>query len=124
MDLRAEINKILSEYADEVDKVSTECVRKVALKGAKELRNTSPKGRSSDYAKGWSAKTEVKRLSASSVIYNKNKPGLAHLLEHGHVTRNGLDRTYPKTPAHVHIEPVETSIAEEFEQTLRRDLGG
>ena len=118
---QAEIQKILDEYSDEVSRKSEECVRKVANKGAKRLRSSSP-SRSGGYASGWSVKTEKGRMDAVSIIHNKKKPGLPHLLEYGHVTRNGTGRTLGRTPAHEHIAPVETQIIEEFQRTLKGDL--
>lgn len=119
--LQADIQKILEQYVDEVERTSAECVKKVAQKGAKALRSASPR-QSGQYASGWSTKTEISRTDAVSIIYNKAKPGLPHLLEHGHVTRNGTGRTFGRTPAHEHIAPIETEIIEEFERTLKGDL--
>jgi len=119
--LAAELSKILEEYADEVERTSAECVRKVARAGAKTLRKVSPR-LSGKYAAGWTFKAEVRRLDASAVVYDGKAPGLAHLLEHGHVTRNGTGRTYPRTPAHPHIAKVEEQIARDFEKQIRISL--
>ena len=114
---QVEIQKILNEYSDDVSRKSEECVRKVANKGAQTLRSVSP-SRTGGYASGWGVTTEKGRMDAVSIIHNKKKPGLPHLLEHGHVTRNGTGRTLGRTPAHEHIAPVETQIVEEFQRTL------
>ena len=119
--LHDDIMKILEEYSDEVDRASEECIKKVSQKGATALRRVSPK-KSGTYAKGWTYKVERRRLYAAAVIYNKNRPGLAHLLEHGHVTRNGTGRTYPKTPAHVHIQPIEDQLISEYQQQIEVTL--
>lgn len=119
--LQADIDKILEEYADEVARTSEECVKKVAQKGARALRQASPR-QSGGYASGWSVQTEKSRTDAVSIIYNKNKPGLPHLLEHGHVTRNGTGRAFGRTPAHEHIAPIEEEIINEFQRTLEGDL--
>lgn len=119
---QTEIQKILDEYSDEVSRKSEECVRKVANKGAKMLRSSSPRI-TGKYASGWSAKTEKSRITdVVSIIHNKKKPGLPHLLEYGHVNRNGTGRTFGRTPAHEHIASVETQIIEEFQNTLKGDL--
>ena len=56
------------------------------------------------------------RLGAEAVIYSRI-PGLPHLLEHGHATRNG-----GRKGQRVHISPVTDKINEslirEFEVTL------
>lgn len=120
------IASILTDYEDEVSRKSTECVKRVTAAGAAAVRRQAEaifpvkKGKkiSGDYAKGWAWRYDEKRLETVGIIYNKDKPGLAHLLEHGHVTRNGTGRTYDPTPAHVHIQPVEERIAEDFGKDL------
>lgn len=119
--LHDDIMKILNEYVDDVDRASAECVRKISQKGALALRRVSP-WKSGKYAGGWTFKVEQKRLKAFGVIYNAKRPGLAHLLEYGHVTINGTGRTYPRTPAHEHIGPIETQLVNEFERQIRVSL--
>ena len=57
------------------------------------------------------------RLSTTVTIYNDH-PGLPHLLEYGHVTRNGTKQTFPPTPAHQHIAPVAEELVETFEREV------
>lgn len=119
--LHDEIMKILGEYVDDVDRKSDACVRKVAQKGRLALRKASPK-QEGEYAKGWSYRVTRKRLDTTAVIYNGAKPGLPHLLEYGHATRNGTGRTYPPTPAHPHIAPIEEQIDKEFNRSIVAEL--
>jgi hypothetical protein len=119
--LQADIDNILEEYADDVSRKTEECVKKVAQKGALALRRVSPR-RSGTYASGWTYKIVKKRLNTEGVIYNSKRPGLAHLLEHGHVTRNGTNRSYDDTPAHVHIAPVEEELITYFQKQIKVDL--
>ena len=91
--LHNDIMKILDDYVDDVERKSTECVEKVAQKGAKALRNSSPR-HTGKYASGWTVKTENTRTGTMATIYNGKTPGLPHLLEHGHVIRNGTGRSY------------------------------
>lgn len=116
--LHDDIMKILNEYADEVDRKSAECVRKVSQKGALALRRVSPR-KSGKYASGWTFKVEQKRLKAVGIIHNAKRPGLAHLLEYGHVISNGTRRVYGDVPAHVHIGPIETQLINDFERQIR-----
>lgn len=111
------ISEILEEYQTEVQRGTKECVQKVAKAGVKALKDTSPK-RTGGYAAGWAAKIEEDRMGATATIYNADKPGLVHLLEHGHVTRNGTGRTFRPTPAHVHVKPVEEKLNEDFEKQI------
>jgi hypothetical protein len=51
------------------------------------------------------------------IIYNEH-PGLPHLLEYGHVSRNGTGRTYGEVPGHEHIQPVEEEMVRDFERKV------
>ena len=118
--LAEDIGKILDEYQDDVKGNLTEIVTESAKKGAQALRRASRQvttTHTGDYAKGWTSQVYKERLGTSAVIFN-NHPGLPHLLEHGHVTRNGTGRTYPPTPAREHIAPV----ADEIEQTVVKEV--
>ena len=116
--LHSDIMKILEEYADDVERKSDECVRKVAQKGALALKRESPK-KSGDYSRGWTYRLENKRTGCEATLYNADRPGLAHLLEYGHETRNGTGRTYDPTPAYPHIQKVENQIIEDFGRAVK-----
>lgn len=119
--LHSAIMSIMEDYSEEVERKSGECVRKIAQQGAKTIRSVSPR-RGGDYAGGWTYKVEQKRLGTEGTIYNSKKPGLAHLLEHGHATRNGTGRTYDDTPAHPHIKAVEEQIITDFEKSIKVEI--
>lgn len=115
------IKDIMEEYRADVTASLREVVHDVAKKGAEAIRNDSKtkfrdvklsKGR---YATGWTAKDADGRLDARSYIYNSKYPGLPHLLEYGHLNRDGS-----RTPGRPHIEPVE----EQLEQLLMQGLEG
>lgn len=114
--LEIELGIILEEYS----KLASETVEKAARTSARsavnKLKNTSPR-KTGDYASGWASKKQ----GHGYVVYNRKAPGLTHLLEKGHVTRNKYG-TYGRTPAHVHIAPVEKEAVEEFEQNIRKGL--
>lgn len=111
------IEEILDEYEDEISRGAKECVQQAAKDSVKALRQTSPK-KTGKYAKGWTADVTEGRLHAEATIYNSAKPGLPHLLEHGHVTRNGTGRTFRPTSAHVHVAPVEEALIADFEKAI------
>ena len=116
------LTEILEEYQTEVERGVRECVQRVAKAGVKALKETSPR-QTGEYAAGWTSEVKEGRLGATATIYNKDKPGLVHLLEHGHVTRNGTGRTFSRTPAHIHVAPVEDEIAREFEKQIEVVIG-
>ena len=111
------VNKILEEYEENIVDNVGEISLKIGKNGAQAIKNDAnttfsdvhlPKGR---YGSGWKAEiTEQTRLKTVVTIHNAKYPGLPHLLEYGHLTRNGK-RTTPRP----HIKPVEDQITKEFE---------
>lgn len=102
------VQKFIKDYSFEVLDDVFETVDEVAKEAVTRLRQTSSaQFGNGDYAKGWTKKLEKGRVSAYATVYGK-KPtyALAHLLENGHVTRNGTGRTYARTPAHPHIQEI------------------
>ena len=118
--LSAEIRTILAEYGGEVEENMADAVKKVTRAGAKALRAESkqkfPKG-SGAYAKGWTSSVDTKKRSAQGTIYNKDLPGLPHLLEHGHANRGG-----GRTAGRVHIKTIEDEVVKDFEKEVRSKL--
>ena len=109
------VNKFLVQYGYEVMDDVFEAIDEVSKEAVKRLRTESrAQFGSGDYANGWTRTLEKGRLRVYATVHGK-KPTyqLAHLLEHGHVTRNGTGRTFKPTPAHIHIEPVATWAADE-----------
>lgn len=125
--LAEDISAILEDYEGEVRDNLRDITNAMARKGAQALRRESKarfKGGSGKYAKGWKAEDTDKthrQVAFSSVIYNE-RYGLPHLLEHGHATRNGTGRTYPDTPAHEHIAPIEQELVEAYEKEILSKL--
>lgn len=118
------ISSILDEYKDSIDENVGEIVTQLGRKGAqalkKESRQAFPKG-TGEYAQGWKSQVERGRMNTTAVIYNEH-PGLPHLLEHGHVTRNGTDRIYGEVQGREHIEPVADNLVETFEREVMSRL--
>ena len=84
-DLAGEIVLAVKTYTEEVGAAIEEAVKETAQALAADLRETSPK-KTGEYAKGWTARKEG---PGKYVVYNKKKPQLTHLLEHGHAKRGG-----------------------------------
>ena len=113
--LAADIEKILDKYGEDTNKNLTAIVKEFGKKGAKAVKNGAS-GIGGKYAAGWTSQVEVTRLGAVATIYN-NRPGLPHLLEHGHAKRNG-----GRVPGRTHIAPVEEKLVEEFQKAVQNDL--
>ena len=111
------IAKILKDYSDEIARGTVECVKKAAKAGVQALKDVSPR-RTGVYAEGWTAEVKTGRLNATATLYNAARPGLAHLLEHGHVCRNGTG-WFGDVPAHVHIAPVEERLIAAFRDGIK-----
>lgn len=122
--LAATVNKILAEYGDDVRQNVNEVVRDITKAGVKEMKSASrgAVGGTGKYAGGWTSQMETGRTSAQGTIYNGAVPGLPHLLEHGHVSRNGTGRTFGFVAAHPHIAEVEQKLINEFETKVKSKL--
>lgn len=67
------------------------------------------------YQKGWRAKSRDETSGHYVTVYNSAKPGLTHLLEKGHMNRDGSRaRAFP------HVEP---AYEKAYEYLMRR-IGG
>jgi len=100
--------QILQEYVDDIEEDVDKLIDDVSDEGVLLLKATSPKDRGK-YAKGWKKKKKKYSRNTRSTLYNKT-PGLPHLLEHPHVTRNG---GYSRPQAH--IKPVEDKVVANLE---------
>ena len=122
--LTAEVEKILDEYGDNVRENLGDIVKQMSKKVAATLRSQSKTTfNGKDYAKGWTSQDETGRFSAQGTIYNKDLPGLPHLLEHGHALRRG-GRSIGKgsVDGREHIKTVEDALIKEFEQKVKSKL--
>lgn len=118
--VQQQIAEILKQYENECN----ETVRKVTQEVAKEtvttLKQTSPKrkGRGKHYANGWDVKEETTLGGGISfMVYNKTKPQLTHLLEHGHAKVGG-----GRVQAIPHIAPAEEKAEIELLRRLEEKL--
>lgn len=122
-----EMEKLLAEYSEDVKSNLDEATKKVMKEGVKLLRSeskakfgTSDK-RDKKYATSWTTQFETGRMSTQGTIYN-TEAGLPHLLENGHVSRNGTGRTLGSVKGREHIAPVDEKIATAFEREVKSKL--
>ena len=113
--LTLEVGKILEEYGENVQENLNEIVSQMSKQGAKAVKSEARGtfGGSGKYASGWTSQVETGRVSAQGTIYNKDVPGLPHLLEHGHANRNG-----GRTAGRIHIAKVEEQLVKDFESKV------
>ena len=112
--LAAEVMKQLDDYA----KVTTEGMKKVVNDAGKTVRKEIEAGapaRTGAYAKSWKVKKTDENSTKLEVTVHSSKPGLPHLLEHGHAKRNG-----GRTAAQPHIAPAEELGIEQLERDIER----
>lgn len=116
----AEIQQILRGYGSAMDLAVDEAAKACGKDAAKELRQTSPKGKRGTYAKSWAMKVEKKK---TVVVYNRQYR-LTHVLEHGHKTRktHGRYGSKSETLAREHIAPVADSVADKFPEKINEYL--
>ena len=107
-----DIVTILDDYSKDIYEEMENASVEIAKKGASTLRKTSPK-RTGKYKKGWRVKSTSNLNRFSSTIYNSTNWQLTHLLEKGHVNRDGS-----KTKPIKHIEPVEKQCIDEYYQEV------
>lgn len=117
-ELAQELAQGLSEYSQEVADAIKKATNEVAEEAVQELKSTSPVLTGS-YAKGWAEKnTYESKSSKRNTVYNETDYQLIHLLEKGHVGRDGR-----RVKAIEHIRPVKEKATAEFEDKVKGAIG-
>lgn len=113
-DLDIQINKILTEFAEEIQTSTNEIALKLAKAGAKQINANAAGtfGGSGKYARSWTV-TEEKSRTGNNVTIHSTMPGLPHLLEHGHASRYG-----GRVSGRAHIQPVEEELVKKFQKEV------
>lgn len=126
--LSEEIQNQLKTFGTALNREINEGLKEVADKTAETLRQGGPYNeRSGKYTRDWAVKLRSRSYSSVTMteeytVYNKKNYQFTHLLEKGHVSRNG-SRVRPFE----HIKPVE-ELAEqmaisEVNKAVRRAAG-
>lgn len=126
--LSEEIQNQLKTFGTALNREINEGLKEVAEKTAETLRQGGPYNkRSGKYTRDWDVKLRSRSYSSVTMteeytVYNKKNYQLTHLLEKGHVSRNG-SRVRPFE----HIKPAE-ELAEqmaisEVNKAVRRAAG-
>lgn len=122
----AAILKELERYTDEVESKVAAAVIYVGKKGAKDLKSINKVGDSNTWTKypqGWTTENKRRKGQMFSEIHNKAHYQLTHLLENGHVIKNGTGRTYGSTREFPHIANVDAESVELLEKMIKEALG-
>lgn len=117
--IASEIAQILSDYAkataEEVERTADE----VAKDTVKELKASGAySDRTGEYRKSFKVKKAEGRF-IGKIVYSEKHYRLTHLLEHGHVNRDGS-----RTPGFPHWAPAEEKAMKDYEEKLRRAIEG
>ena len=117
-DLQAQVEALLNQYGKQCSEVVNEAVHEVSKEALKKLKKESPK-RTGLYKKGWKVKKNDDKFAANDILYGKEAStyAIAHLLEHGHATRNG-GRTAPIP----HVKNVEEWAQKALVDTVEKKL--
>lgn len=121
------IMSALEEYGGDIRENLDAITKSVVKQGVSALRSESAATfgttakREKKYARTWTSTTQTGRLSTQGWIYN-TQPGLPHLLENGHVCRNGTKRTFGDVPGREHIAKVERKLETIFTQEVKNKL--
>ena len=121
--LAREILKDLNEYTDNVRVHVDDAVGEVAKESQKKLRATTGAEGSNvwrKYPTGWTIKSTRRKGYRKEEVWNARHYRLTHLLEHGHVVKNGTGRNNgrQKTRAFKHIGPINDKAQEELEKRI------
>lgn len=113
--LEAAVKRLLRDYVDEVDESLKRDLRHAGEVAAIEVSKGAKSrfGGTGKYASGWDYSFSARGGVLTAVVHNTSQPSLTHLLEKGHMNRDG-----GWTPGHEHIEPA----YEKGRQVLERSL--
>ena len=116
-----DIKDILNDYCQDIQDGITKEAEQITNQGKDILKQTSPKSKRNTthkgkYAKGWRVNVEKGKGFVNCTIYNATDYQLTHLLENGHLTRNG-SKTKPIT----HITPVHDECVSDYEKNVIND---
>lgn len=111
-DLSDAISRYLREYTEEVGEKIELAKDEVGKKAVKALKQKSPQ-QTGSYSKGW----RLKKTTFGHIIHNATDYQLTHLLENGHINRDGS-----RTPGIPHIRPAEEMVIKEFTEQVEEAI--
>jgi hypothetical protein len=112
--LTAEITQAIQQYTEDVSKAIEAEVNNTARTVLDEVKASSPV-KTGEYKKGWARKKSTTGGQIKYTIYNKEKPGIVHLLEFGHAKVNG-----GRVSAIPHLRPAYDRHVPEMEKRIKK----
>jgi hypothetical protein len=127
INLSKAIKEIVEEYGSQVSFQLNDSIKEVTREAEDKLqavKRFAPDGHPTGaYSDDWqSSVVDTGRFTIRGTVYNGSHYRLAHLLEFGHVTRNGTDRTFDRTPAYPHIAKVNDWAHDELIRNIKKKL--
>lgn len=110
-----DLNEIINRRKEEVVKYSMDMIGKEARKLAKELRQTAPSD-TGEYKSGFTST----KVGDTYYIYTNKKRTLGHLLEYGHLTRDGTTRTRAFPHIYNNKEKIHKTVTENINNFIER----
>lgn len=128
-DFVKEITKAYSTYTDDVQKKLEKGLRKIARETKEEIVAKSPKGKVNltrgytHYKDGWTVSTKKQNGEFTVIVHNKQYQ-LVHLLELGHLLRDGTGRVYGEVLPREHVESTQKNAEEKLDRLLKEIENG
>lgn len=114
------ITEALEEYTEEVIEAIDAEVKATGKELAKDIRESARTPElTSEYKKGWTSKDTKAKSVSTSIVHNKSKWQLTHLLEKGHAKVGG-----GRVAAIPHIAPEWDRIEKQFERNVDKIIKG
>lgn len=113
-ELSQKIQRYLMRWCEDIVDGIDEDLTDISKDAQEQLKRKSPK-RTGEYSKGWS----VSKGKNKRILYNKDHYRRVHLLENGHLARNGR-----RVRGQKHVEPVENWAVEELTKRIEARIDG
>lgn len=110
------MQKILSQYGDEIIDEVSETIPKIAEETVEDIKDNAIKlFDGNEYANDWEIDhVDTSRISTKTIIRSKDHYRLAHLLEKGHAKVNG-----GRVEGRPHIKPAEDKAVKKLEDKIQ-----
>lgn len=113
-----DVKDLLNEYSLDIQEGIDKEAQEISKQASNELKHHSGtyEVRTGKYNKGWRVNTKKGNGFINCTVHNATNWQLTHLLENGHLKRNGTDRTR----AFEHIRPVEEKSVNQYQQDVEK----